>query len=42
MIRKTAGECGKFNYLGSMITKDVKCSLEIKSRIAVAKALIDK
>jgi hypothetical protein len=31
-----------FNYLVSMITKDAKCSREIKSRIAVAKAAIDK
>jgi len=31
-----------FNYLCSMITKDAKCSREIKSRIAVAKAAFDK
>jgi hypothetical protein len=27
-----------FNYLGSMITNDVRCTHEIKSRIAMAKA----
>ena len=27
-----------FNYLGSMITNDARCTREIKSRIAMAKA----
>jgi hypothetical protein len=27
-----------FNYLGSMITNDAKCTSEIKSRIATARA----
>jgi hypothetical protein len=28
----------EFNYLGSMITNDARCTLEIKARIAMAKA----
>jgi hypothetical protein len=31
-----------FNYLGSMITNDARCTREIKSRIAMAKAAFDK
>jgi hypothetical protein len=31
-----------FNYLGSMITNDARCTLEIKSRIAMAKAALKK
>jgi hypothetical protein len=31
-----------FNYLGSMITNDARCTLEIKSRIAMAKAVFNK
>jgi hypothetical protein len=31
-----------FNYLGSMITHDARCTREIKSRIAVAKAAFNK
>jgi hypothetical protein len=27
-----------FNYLGSMVTNDTRCTREIKSRIAMAKA----
>jgi hypothetical protein len=33
-------EC--FNYLGSMITSDARCTREIKSRIAMAKAAFNK
>jgi hypothetical protein len=33
-------EC--FNYLGSMLTNDAMCTLEIKSRIAMAKAAFNK
>jgi hypothetical protein len=33
-------EC--FNYLGSMITNDARCTREIKSRIAMAKAALNK
>jgi hypothetical protein len=31
-----------FNYLGSMITSDARCTREIKSRIAMAKAAFNK
>jgi len=31
-----------FKYLGSMITNDAICTREIKSRIATAKASVDK
>jgi hypothetical protein len=31
-----------FNYLGSMITYDARCTREIKCRIAVAKAAFNK
>jgi hypothetical protein len=31
-----------FNYLGSMIIKDARCRLEIKSRIAIPKAAFNK
>ena len=31
-----------FNYLDSMIINDVRCTLEIKSRIAMAKAAFNK
>jgi Tfp pilus assembly major pilin PilA len=31
-----------FNYLGSMITNDARCTREIKSRIAIAKAAFNK
>jgi hypothetical protein len=31
-----------FNYLGSMIIKDARCTLKIKSRIAMAKAAFNK
>jgi hypothetical protein len=30
------------NYLGSMITNDAKCTREIKSRVAMAKAAFNK
>jgi hypothetical protein len=33
-------EC--FKYLGSMLTNDGRCMCEIKSRIAMAKAAVDK
>ena len=32
-------EC--FKYLGSMLTNDGRCTCEIKSRIAVAKAVFN-
>jgi hypothetical protein len=31
-----------FNYLGTMITNDARCTREIKSRIAMAKAAFNK
>jgi hypothetical protein len=31
-----------FNYLGSMITNDARCTREIKSRIAMAKSALNK
>jgi hypothetical protein len=31
-----------FNYLGSMITYDARCTCEIKSTIAMAKAAFNK
>jgi DNA-directed RNA polymerase specialized sigma54-like protein len=31
-----------FNYLGSMITNDARCTSEIKSRIAMVKAAFNK
>jgi hypothetical protein len=31
-----------FNYLGSMITSDARCTREIKSRIAMAKTALNK
>jgi hypothetical protein len=31
-----------FNYLGSMITNDARCTREIKSMIAMAKAAFNK
>jgi hypothetical protein len=31
-----------FNYLGSMITNEARCTREIKSRIAMAKAEFNK
>jgi len=34
--RFESAEC--FNYLGSMITNDVRCTREIKAKIAMAKA----
>jgi hypothetical protein len=32
----------EFNYLGSMITNDAKCTREIKARIAMAKAAFNR
>jgi len=31
-----------FNYLGSMVTDDARCTGEVKSRIATAKAAFSK
>jgi len=35
-------ECLKYSYLGSMLTNDGRCTCEIKSRIAMAKAAFNK
>jgi hypothetical protein len=40
--RKHVENVEYFNYLGSMITSDARCTREIKSRIAVAKAAYNK
>ena len=32
----------RFKYLGSMLTEDGRCTCEIKSRIAIAKAAFNK
>jgi hypothetical protein len=32
----------EFNYLGSMITNDARCTREIKARIAMTKATFNK
>jgi hypothetical protein len=32
----------EFNYLGSMITNDARCTREIKARIAMAKAAFNR
>jgi hypothetical protein len=39
---KTTGELGFFKYLGSMLANNVRCTCEIKSRIALAKAAFNK
>jgi hypothetical protein len=31
-----------FSYLGSMITKDARCTLEVKSRVTITKAAFNK
>jgi hypothetical protein len=38
---KTTGECGTFKYLGSMLNYG-RCTCEIKSKIAMAKAGFNK
>jgi F0F1-type ATP synthase beta subunit len=40
--QKQLGNVEYFNYLGSMITNDARCTCEIKSRIAMAKASFNK
>jgi hypothetical protein len=39
---KTTGESGNFNYLDCLVTNDARCTCEIKSRIAMAKAAFNK
>jgi hypothetical protein len=37
-----SGEVEEFNYLGSMIRNDARCTQEIKARIAMAKAAFNE
>jgi len=39
---KTTGNVECFKYLGSMLTNDGRCTCEIKSSIAMAKAAFNK
>jgi hypothetical protein len=40
--KKPVENVEEFNYLGSMITNDARCTREIKVRIAMAKAAFNK
>jgi hypothetical protein len=40
--RKPMENVEEFNYLGNMITNDVRCTREIKARIAMSKAAFNK
>ena len=40
--QKQLGNVECFKYLGSMLTNDGRCTCEIKSRIAMAKAAFNK
>jgi hypothetical protein len=40
--KKPVENVEEFNYLGSMITNDARCTREIKARIAMAKAAFNK
>jgi hypothetical protein len=40
--KKQVENVEEFNYLGSMITNDARCTREIKARIAMAKAAFNK
>jgi len=40
--QKQLENVGSFKYLGSMLTNDGRCTCEIKSRIAMAKAAFNK
>jgi len=42
MIKKQMQNVEYCSYLGSMVTDDVRCTHEIKSRIAIAKAAFNK
>ena len=42
MDQKQLENVESFKYLGSMLTNDGRCTREIKSRIAMAKAAFDK
>jgi hypothetical protein len=37
-ISKNPGECGNFKFLGSVMVNNARCTHEIKSRLAMAKA----
>ena len=40
--QKQLGNVESFKYLGSILTNDVRCTCEIKCRIAMAKAAFNK
>jgi hypothetical protein len=40
--KRTVENVEEFNYLGSMITNDARCTREIKARIAMAKAAFNR
>jgi hypothetical protein len=40
--KKPVKNVEEFNYLGSMITNDARCTREIKARIAMAKSAFNK
>jgi hypothetical protein len=42
IYQKQLENVGYFNYLGSMITNDARCTSEIKSRIVMAKLAFNK
>jgi len=42
MSQKKTRKCGIFKYLGSILTNDGKCTGEIISRIAMAKAAFNQ
>jgi hypothetical protein len=42
MIGQKPGNVKYFNYLGRIITKDARCTREIRYKIAVAKAAFDR
>jgi hypothetical protein len=42
MIKKNLENVEYCSYLGSMVTEDARCTCEMKSRIAMAKAAFNK
>ena len=39
---ETTIECGIFNYLGSLITHNARCTRQIKAKIAMARTAFNK